>query len=519
MAAKDPRPLTERSFQLEAIANLTDFFAVETCPFPLTAKFFDAPQRRDVFKLFETLLNILDPQLLKGLNVERDLPGLISAGLLPYPYSFPKSAFLAISAPTTWPHTLALLSWLAALAKASKCPAVEPATFAAYAAWMNERTDKEEKQKAVAFREAHAAVAQARAETHAAAEELNRFRSFGAELLKDCPSLADAQVKLDEVNAQLKAILAEQEALGREYSQEEHKQAKLKQGIASGTSKNEADMAESERALSKLGMTREEVEQVQARLSSAEVALSEVTKSNEAALSTSRALAQESDALKASLESKVKKIGSDDIQVKFNALAKTACQMLGVDSIDAAVKMQRETKQRIEAKLSETTRELETLTSALQTVKTKVDAAEADASEKKARTAKLIEQLKGDFSTNPVERQISQLETELVNEVSRTKSLEEQMAAVERETHEQLRRIATYSAEAADVVSHHDGRKAQDRAFFKEKAATVESSLAHLENVIKERTNSAKRAQVLAETKGVIAAPAEYKYNRIEFRY
>ena len=97
--------------------------------------------------------------------------------------------------------------------------------------------------------------------------------------------------------------------------------------------------------------------------------------------------------------------------------------------------------------------------------------------------------------------------------------MEEAMGSVDREMHEQLRRISNYSSEASQTVSKHDGVKAQDMAFFNEKASSVEFSLSQLETVIKDKTSSAKRAQTLAEKTGVIAGPAEYKYNRIEFRY
>jgi SMC interacting uncharacterized protein involved in chromosome segregation len=520
MTSKDPRPLSDRSFQQAAISNLLDFFTTETPPFPLTVKFFEAPQRKDVFRLFESLLNILDPQLLKGLNVERDLPAIISAGSLPYPYTFPKSAFLAISAPTTWPHTLALLSWLADLARVSKPPAVEPATFAAYAAWMNERADKEEKQKAVAFREALAAAAQARAETSAAAEELKRLRTYGIELLNDSASPADAEAKRDEARAHVHAVLAEQEKMSREYSQEEHKHIKLRQAISTGEAKNEADKQESLKILTKLDMSREEVEEVQTRLTSAESKLARLTKASEALHAEGRSVTSELDAFKSSIEHKVKKLQTEDLpQVKFNPVGKTAHAILGIEAVEPVVKSQAETKQRLEAKLGEATKELDSLTQGLQVISSQIQAAEAETADKKAKAANLAEKLRGDFSTNPVERQVHQLEIDMVNEVSRTKSLEEAMGAVDRDMHEQLRRIATYSAEAAEVVSHHDARKAQDRAFFREKAATVEQSLSQLEIAIKERTDSARRAHALTEAKGVVAAPTEYRYNRIEFRY
>lgn len=115
---KDPRPIRDKSFQLESIKTLVDFLAKAGYDRPISAKILTAPSSKDFQQIFKFLYLMIDPTYDFGKKFEEEVPSLIKAIRYPYASDISKSQLFAVGSMHAWPSLLAMLVWTVELISA-----------------------------------------------------------------------------------------------------------------------------------------------------------------------------------------------------------------------------------------------------------------------------------------------------------------------------------------------------------------------------------------------------------------
>jgi SMC interacting uncharacterized protein involved in chromosome segregation len=111
----DPRPFKDPSFQEECIKKIIDFLIKQAYDRTLTKKDLMSPQAKDFTNLFCFILSKIRPDWNFSINkIDEDIIPILNE--LRYPGFINKSHLIAVGAPNTWPHLLAVLAWLVELA-------------------------------------------------------------------------------------------------------------------------------------------------------------------------------------------------------------------------------------------------------------------------------------------------------------------------------------------------------------------------------------------------------------------
>eukprot|EP00742_Colponemidia_sp_Colp-10_P004817 GILJ01005142.1.p1 GENE.GILJ01005142.1~~GILJ01005142.1.p1 ORF type:complete len:633 (-),score=137.25 GILJ01005142.1:214-2112(-) len=109
----DPRPLTDKGFQNACMKHLIRFLAVHDYDHSISLKVLTQPTAKEFFNILQFLLRMIDPHFTLGPNPQEEIPVVLKR--LNYPFTLNKSVFASVGAPTSWPHLLGVLSWLAEL--------------------------------------------------------------------------------------------------------------------------------------------------------------------------------------------------------------------------------------------------------------------------------------------------------------------------------------------------------------------------------------------------------------------
>ena len=112
---KDPRPVREKSFQLNCIKNLIGFLTRSGYDKPISQKILTAPSTKDFQLIFKFLYHQLDPSYEFGKKFEEEVPGLLRGIRYPYCNDISKSSLLAVGSIHAWPSLLAMLNWMVEL--------------------------------------------------------------------------------------------------------------------------------------------------------------------------------------------------------------------------------------------------------------------------------------------------------------------------------------------------------------------------------------------------------------------
>lgn len=112
---KDPRPIREKSFQLNCIKNLISFLAKSGYDKPISQKILTAPSTKDFQSIFKFLYFQIDPTYEFGKKFEDEVPGLLKGIRYPFAGDISKSSLLAVGSIHAWPALLAMLNWIVEL--------------------------------------------------------------------------------------------------------------------------------------------------------------------------------------------------------------------------------------------------------------------------------------------------------------------------------------------------------------------------------------------------------------------
>jgi SMC interacting uncharacterized protein involved in chromosome segregation len=113
--SSDPRPVKDIHFQEECIKKIIDFLIKQAYDRTLTKKDLMSPQAKDFINLFIFILSKIRPDWQITINkLDEDVIPILNE--LRYPGYINKTQLIAVGAPNTWPHLLAVLSWLVELA-------------------------------------------------------------------------------------------------------------------------------------------------------------------------------------------------------------------------------------------------------------------------------------------------------------------------------------------------------------------------------------------------------------------
>ncbi|KAK7090203.1 kinetochore protein NDC80 homolog [Littorina saxatilis] len=112
---KDPRPVSDKSYQHRCIRALIDFLTDTKYPHAISQKLLLSPPSKEFFKIFEHIYCQIDPAFKMGGKMEEEVPRCLKN--LGYPFQISKSSMHAVGTPHTWPYLLAALIWLVDLVK------------------------------------------------------------------------------------------------------------------------------------------------------------------------------------------------------------------------------------------------------------------------------------------------------------------------------------------------------------------------------------------------------------------
>jgi len=107
----DPRPITDKAFQLKCIKRLLQFLEQVGYPFPITQKSLTRPSAKDFSNIVTFMLQLVDPSFQTGgMKLEDEV--CMNFKNIGYPFTISKTALVAAGSPHTWPTLLAALTWL-----------------------------------------------------------------------------------------------------------------------------------------------------------------------------------------------------------------------------------------------------------------------------------------------------------------------------------------------------------------------------------------------------------------------
>jgi kinetochore protein NDC80 len=109
---KDPRPIREKSYQLEVIKNLINFLAKSGYPHPISQKILTAPSAKDFQNIFKFLYAQLDPGYDFGKKFEEEVPVVMKGLRYPFAGDISKSQLYAVGSMHAWPGLLSMLGWM-----------------------------------------------------------------------------------------------------------------------------------------------------------------------------------------------------------------------------------------------------------------------------------------------------------------------------------------------------------------------------------------------------------------------
>jgi kinetochore protein NDC80 len=107
----DPRPITDKSYQIDCIKELFAFLQKSGYDHPISQKSLSRPSGKDFSNIVTFMLRRVDPGFQDGtLKIEDEIAMNFKA--MGYPFAVSKTALVAAGSPHTWPTLLAALTWL-----------------------------------------------------------------------------------------------------------------------------------------------------------------------------------------------------------------------------------------------------------------------------------------------------------------------------------------------------------------------------------------------------------------------
>ena len=111
VVSRDPRNITDKGFQQQCMKRLLNFLIEKGYDHPISMKTLKMPSGKDFGMIMTFMLTRIDPDFQRGeTKFEDEVASTLKA--MSYPYPISKTALVSAGSPHTWPHLLALLSWL-----------------------------------------------------------------------------------------------------------------------------------------------------------------------------------------------------------------------------------------------------------------------------------------------------------------------------------------------------------------------------------------------------------------------
>ncbi|XP_053396004.1 kinetochore protein NDC80 homolog [Mercenaria mercenaria] len=107
---KDPRPVSDKSYQLKSIKTVLEFLTERGYPHNITPKILQSPTSKDFFKIYEFIYGFISPKYKISPKPEEEIPRILK--LIGYPFLISRTSMFAIGSPHTWPHILVALTFL-----------------------------------------------------------------------------------------------------------------------------------------------------------------------------------------------------------------------------------------------------------------------------------------------------------------------------------------------------------------------------------------------------------------------
>ncbi|CAB4023874.1 kinetochore NDC80 homolog [Paramuricea clavata] len=116
---KDPRPLSDKSYQLKEIKDILQFLSENDYQHPISTKTMQIPTSKEFLKVFSFLYSRISPNATYKKLVEKrpeeEVPKILKS--LGYPFTIHKTSLSNVGSPHTWPILLGALHWLMELVK------------------------------------------------------------------------------------------------------------------------------------------------------------------------------------------------------------------------------------------------------------------------------------------------------------------------------------------------------------------------------------------------------------------
>ncbi|XP_042241458.1 kinetochore protein NDC80 homolog isoform X2 [Homarus americanus] len=107
---KETRPINDSAFKSQCIDKILDFLHKNGYEYQVQRRSLLTPSTKDFANIFNFVYRHLDGSYTLPNRIEEEIPRLLK--LLHYPVQMPKSSFITVGSPHTWPSVLAMLAWL-----------------------------------------------------------------------------------------------------------------------------------------------------------------------------------------------------------------------------------------------------------------------------------------------------------------------------------------------------------------------------------------------------------------------
>ncbi|KAK4315625.1 hypothetical protein Pmani_013154 [Petrolisthes manimaculis] len=127
VSRKEMRPITDSSFKSRCIDKIISFLVTNGYDLPVERRTLLTPSAKDFGNIFQFIYRHLDNSYQLQSKFEDEIPRILKA--LTYPVQMPKSSFITVGSPHTWPSVLAMLDWLIEVINNSNDMDVESLAF------------------------------------------------------------------------------------------------------------------------------------------------------------------------------------------------------------------------------------------------------------------------------------------------------------------------------------------------------------------------------------------------------
>lgn len=108
----DPRPLSDRNYQLECAKRLLGFLAKSNYDHPISAKSLRNPSGKEFMTIVTFMLRLVDPNFHKDSSMKIEDEISMNFRAMGYPFTVSKTILVAAGSPHSWATLLAALTWL-----------------------------------------------------------------------------------------------------------------------------------------------------------------------------------------------------------------------------------------------------------------------------------------------------------------------------------------------------------------------------------------------------------------------